>query len=81
MLKLEPGERIRTCSAGGGAVGPAWRRSPDLVLEDVIDRKVSIPGALAEYGVVIKPDVMEVDEGATKQARAEIAQKVGSHGV
>jgi N-methylhydantoinase B len=81
MLKLEPGERIRTCSAGGGAVGPSWQRSQDLVLEDVLDRKVSISGALAEYGVVIKPDIMEVDEAATKQIRAEMAEKVGPHGV
>jgi N-methylhydantoinase B len=80
MLTIGPGERIRTHSAGGGAVGPAWEREPEAVADDVLNEKVSVEGARAEYGVVIDPETLEVDQQATANLRAQKGEKV-SHGV
>jgi len=48
------GDIVSTVSAGGGGYGTAIQRSPALVLEDVLDGKVTPDGASNDYGVVIK---------------------------
>lgn len=80
LLKIGPGERIRTTSAGGGAVGPPLERDPEAVADDVRNEKVSPEGARVEYGVVIDPKTLQVDEAETTKLRAESREKV-SHGV
>jgi len=40
------------------------------VLEDVLDEKVSIEAARRDYGVVIDPVALTVDEQATTKLRA-----------
>jgi N-methylhydantoinase B len=40
-------------SAGGGGFGPPFERAPELVLEDVLDEKVSVAAAAREYGVAL----------------------------
>ena len=80
ILKIVPGERIRTFSAGGGAVGPPLERDPKAVADDVLNEKVSVEGARVEYGVVIDPATLQVDEARTTKLRAESRDTV-HHGV
>ena len=52
-LQLRRGDVFHHVSAGGGGSGPAFERDPALVLEDVLDEKVSVEAARERYGVVI----------------------------
>lgn len=58
--------------ASGGGYGPAQQRDCQAVLQDVILDKVSIQGALADYGVVIIEidGVLSVDTAQTTSLRA-----------
>lgn len=69
------GEVIRIRTTGGGGWGDPLTRPPFEVLRDVRWHKVSVSGALADYGVVIigGPDGQAVDRSATDAARALLA--------
>ncbi len=69
VLQVRPGDRLRTYSAGGGGVGPASRRDPMAVEEDVVNGLVSIAAAEEEYAVVIDPVTQAADLEATRQLR------------
>lgn len=56
----------RTC--GGGGYGPPLEREPELVMEDVLDGKVSVEHATQQYGVVINRDG-QLDGQATERLR------------
>jgi N-methylhydantoinase B len=77
VLTLQPGERIRTSSAGGGAVGPAWERDVEMVIEDVRDEKVSADAARDEYGVVLDPSSYAVNALQTAELRARMRSRAG----
>ena len=62
-------------TGGGGSYGPAFTRPPEDVARDVRERYVSLEAARDSYGVVIDPDTLEVDNGATLVRRAEAATK------
>jgi N-methylhydantoinase B len=70
-------------SAGGGGMGDPLQRSPEAVLEDVIDEYVSVERARRDYGVVVKEidrelDMFEIDAAATEAERRRIrAERVG----
>lgn len=57
-------------SAGGGGWGDPFTREPERVLEDVRGGVVSVEAAEREYGVVIDPKALAVDEEATRSRRA-----------
>ena len=69
-IALRRGDVFRHVSAGGGGFGPAWEREPALVAEDVREGKVSLAAAGSDYGVVIDPATLRVDEAATRVRRA-----------
>jgi N-methylhydantoinase B len=71
-VPLCKGDVFRHVAAGGGGFGRASERDPGLVLEDVLDEKVSVAGALRNYGVVIDTAAWSVDESATAEARARL---------
>ena len=52
-VQLRKGDVFRPVSAGGGGSGPPRERDPALVLEDVLDGKVSVEAARERYGVEI----------------------------
>lgn len=52
-VPLEYGDVIDHTTAGGGGFGDPWHRDPGLVLDDVLDGKVTVGGALADYGVFV----------------------------
>src|SRR5262249_43720711 len=67
---VEPGDVVSFQQSGAGGYGPPWERDPQAVLRDVIEDYVSLGGARRNYGVVIDPVTMAVDEAATSAARA-----------
>ena len=68
------GEVIRIRTTGGGGWGDPLDREPDVVVRDVVWRKVSAEAALAEYGVVLTgsldADDLGYDADATAAERA-----------
>jgi N-methylhydantoinase B len=67
---LPAGDRVAVIRGGGGGWGDALERPAEAVREDVIDEYVSVEGALRDYGVVIDPLTLEIDEAATAADRA-----------
>jgi len=76
-VKVKEGDSFTRPSAGGGGLGDPLERSPEAVLEDVIDGYVSIERAEKDYGVVIREidrdlDLYEIDTEATEKMREYI---------
>ena len=63
-----PGEAILSKCCGGGGYGSPLQRSPDRVLHDVLEERVSVERARSVYGVVIVDG--EIDEVATAMLRS-----------
>ena len=70
---LNRGDVFRHIMAGGGGYGNPLKRTPELVLKDVIEEKVTIAGAREDYGVVIikKAEEFIIDSIATKKLRTQ----------
>ncbi len=73
-LHLEPDSVISYRTPGGGGYGPPLERDPELVLQDVIQGKVTAERARDVYGVIIDPASKEVDSQATRESRGELAK-------
>jgi N-methylhydantoinase B len=71
---MKRGQVFRHQLAGGGGHGDPNTRETAKVLHDVLEGMVSIEAAHLDYGVVIDPDTMTVDEESTKRVRREMAQ-------
>ncbi len=71
---LQPGDRVRVKTAGGGGYGPPWERQPERVLDDIELGFVSIEAAQADYGVAV--DAMgQLDLTATRILREAMAAR------
>jgi N-methylhydantoinase B len=66
---LEAGCRVIATAGGGGGYGNPRQRDIEKVRRDVIDGYVSIERAREDYGVIIDPQTLKVDEAATKRLR------------
>ena len=69
------GDQLDVWTSGGGGYGDPLQRPPAMVLEDVLDGKVSAGAARTDYGVVIRDH--GVDGAATATLRAELAERRG----
>ena len=71
---LKKGDVIRVLTPGAGGYGEPYKRSPEKVLKDVIEGKVSVDAARQEYGVAVISDGIRysVDEQATKALRGGV---------
>ena len=67
----EPQDLLFFQSGGGGGWGDPLSRDPAAVLADVRNEYVSFEGAEKDYGVIIDPASLTVDEAATRALRAE----------
>jgi N-methylhydantoinase B len=76
-LIVEAGDQIHLFTAGGGGYGDPLKRKEEFVLQDVLDRKVSVESADEDYGVVIDKDTMTVDLENTGELRKEKAKQRG----
>ena len=70
---LNRGDVFRHIMAGGGGYGDPLKRTPELVLKDVIEEKVTMAGAREDYGVVNikKAEEFIIDSIATKKLRTQ----------
>ena len=60
---------------GGGGYGDPLDRAPELVLEDVLDEKISPARATAAYGVVVDADLtLNHDATAAERNRRRAAE-------
>ncbi len=67
---IKPGERIANMNPGGGGYGNPLERPAHLVQDDVRNGLVSIEGAKEDYGVIVDPKTLQVDQAATDSTRA-----------
>ena len=68
----EPGDYVEFHSAGGGGYGSPFERDPHEVAQDVQDGYVSLEKAREDYGVIITPDSLEVNEAETVAYRQQM---------
>lgn len=69
MSRLSRGQRVEILSSGGGGFGDPLTRAIEQVVADVADGLVSLESARREYGVVIEPATLTVDEKETARLR------------
>jgi N-methylhydantoinase B len=70
--RLHKGDLLRIMTPGGGGWGNPLDRDPLVVQRDVWDGFVSPESALADYGVVLDPQTMEIDKTATQEHRQQM---------
>src|SRR5499426_4414212 len=70
VAQLKPGAAFKVRSGGGGGYGSPFERPVVEVQADVRQGYVSAAAAADLYGVVIDPDTLEPDLGATERLRA-----------
>ena len=71
-IPVKPQDVVSIVTGGGGGYGNPFERDTALVLQDVIDGKVSLEGALRRYGVAIDLARREVDRHATDDLRRRL---------
>lgn len=67
----DPGDCVAFYSAGGGGYGNPFERDALDVAEDVYHGYVSIEKAREDYGVIVDPDTLAVDEAGTAACRGQ----------
>ena len=71
LRTLHRDDVLRIEMAGSGGHGDPLARDPLAVLEDLRQGKVTPEGALRDYGVVVEPSSLELDESTTVARRAQ----------
>jgi len=74
---LYAGDEIGYECAGGGGYGDPLERAPELVLQDVLDERVSYETAQQVYGVSIDRKTNTVDDAVTIVTRDDMRLKRG----
>jgi N-methylhydantoinase B len=69
--RLRQGDLLRVMTSGGGGWGHPFDRPAARVREDVLDGFVSPASAFEDYGVVLDPQTLEIDEVATSKLRKD----------
>ena len=72
---IKAGEVVRIRTTGGGGWGDPLARDPEMVVRDVVWRKVSPEAALADYGVVLTGSLD--DDSLGHDADATAAERAG----
>ena len=70
LTQLQPGDVVTMDAAGGGGYGDPTERDPERVRQDVAQGYVTVEVARRDYGVVLEPDTLGVDEAATEALRS-----------
>jgi N-methylhydantoinase B len=74
-FRVREGESWVSLSTGGGGYGSPLERDPERVRNDVRDEFISLQEAAGDYGVVLDPITLEIDDEAT----AKLREKLGQH--
>ena len=69
-VHLKRGDILSANTPGSGGYGNPFERDPALVLDDIINEKVSVEKAAELYGVVIDLTTMTVNQEQTHQLRS-----------
>ena len=64
------GDIFEIYQSGGGGFGDPFRRSVASVKDDVVNGLISVENAREDYGVVIDPESLAVDEAGTQALRS-----------
>jgi N-methylhydantoinase B len=67
---LNDGDELRMLTGGGGGHGRPLDRDPALVLDDILDGKISSTRALEAHGVVLDSSGRSIDQASTDTLRA-----------
>ncbi len=59
LTRLQPGDVVTMDAAGGGGFGDPKQRSPEAILRDIRDGKVSAADAKEQYGVETTPEMLK----------------------
>jgi N-methylhydantoinase B len=76
LTQLKPGDVVTIDAAGGGGCGNPLEREPERVESDVMEGYVSLEKAREDYGVIINPKTMKVDEEATRKVRNTLRKAI-----
>jgi N-methylhydantoinase B len=76
LTQLKPGDVVTIDAAGGGGYGNPLEREPERVESDVMEGYVSLEKAREDYGVIINPKTLTLDEEATKQLRESLRKAI-----
>jgi len=76
LTQLKPGDVVTIDAAGGGGCGNPLDRDPDAIARDVIEGYVSLAKAREEYGVVLNPQTLKVDEEVTRKLRESLRKAI-----
>lgn len=76
LTQLKPGDVVTIDAAGGGGCGNPLEREPERVESDVMEGYVSLEKAREDYGVIINPETMKVDEEATRKVRNTLRKAI-----
>lgn len=69
------GESWVSLSTGGGGYGSPLERDPERVRSDVRDEFISLQAAAGDYGVVLDPITLEINDEATVRLREKLGQQ------
>lgn len=69
--RLRQGDLLRVMTSGGGGWGHPFDRPAAQVCADVLDGFISSESALQDYGAVLDPQSLEVDEVETAKLRKD----------
>jgi N-methylhydantoinase B len=72
-IVINPGDRVRVRTPGGGGYGNPLERDPEAVLEDVQLERYSIPQAKELFGVVLSAAPLAIDEDGTRRLRDRLS--------
>jgi N-methylhydantoinase B len=76
LTQLKPGDVVTIDAAGGGGCGNPLDREPQRVVSDVIEGYVSLEKAKEDYGVIINPKTLTLDEQATRKLRDTLRKAI-----
>jgi 5-oxoprolinase (ATP-hydrolysing) len=76
--RIKAGDVMEIKVPSSGGYGDPFSRDPARVLSDVLDDFTTIDLAEQEYGVVIDPQTMTIDEESTRRLRSERGAEIGA---
>ena len=76
LTQLKPGDGVTIDAAGGGGCGSPLERDLEMVERDVKEGYVSAGRAKEDYGVIIDPKTMKVNEEATRKLRDTLTKAI-----
>jgi len=76
LTQLKPGDVVTIDAAGGGGCGKPLDRDPEMVEKDVIEGYVSLEKAREDYGVILHPETLTLDEDRTRKLRESLRKAI-----